>query len=664
MSEYLLEVITCSVEDAQEAERGGAGRLEIVRDLHVGGLTPPLQLVREILDAVSIPIRVMIRERSDYCAGTDAELERLCLLAAEMNSLPIDGLVLGFLTDIEVDFAALHKILSEIPECRITFHHAFDALANPPRGINRLGQIHQVDRILTAGGSGAWPDRKRRLFEYSERERPGLKILAGGSMSAQTIHELSQDTQIHEFHVGTAAREKGRVSSRRVEALSKLLAKAGTMNRRVFQQALLGVPALLSSNKITSMPRSPSEPKTLNFSAMRSQYRNDLFNDYLPFLEKFVIDREYGGFHCSVRPNGELVSTVKRAWFEGRGTWVFSFLYNNIAREQKYLDIAARSIALIQRSKPKEPDEFWPKELKRDGSPAGPPDTEVYGDMFIAEGLAEFSRASGERKYWDEAREIVLKCVRRYDQPDYHPTIGQTYLGPGAPDFPGARIEGVWMVLIRTCSQMLATQSDPELLAIVNRATDTLLNHHFNPRFQLLNELINHDLSRPKNEYEQLVYAGHAIETLWMIMYEARRRNDVQMFDRAAAMFRRHCEVSKDRVYGGLFRNLTNVDQNAWTLDKTLFPQQEALIGSLCLIEETGDRWAVGFYTELDRYVRTKFPMRSLQSPLWQVAGNRQVDPMPDMARAENYHQPRFLMLNLLAVERLIVRKGKPIRAV
>ena len=51
-------------------------------------------------------------------------------------------------------------------------------------------------------------------------------------------------------------------------------------------------------------------------------------------------------------------------------------------------------------------------------------------------------------------------------------------------------------------------------------------NHHYNPRFQLINELINHDLSRPANEYEKLVYAGHAIETLWMVMDEARRRND------------------------------------------------------------------------------------------------------------------------------------------
>jgi hypothetical protein len=31
----------------------------------------------------------------------------------------------------------------------------------------------------------------------------------------------------------------------------------------------------------------------------------------------------------------------------------------------------------------------------------------------------------------------------------------------------------------------------------------------------------------------------------------------------------------------------------------------------------------------------------------------------PDMARAENYHHARFLMLNLLATERLIQREVK-----
>lgn len=98
-------------------------------------------------------------------------------------------------------------------------------------------------------------------------------------------------------------------------------------------------------------------------------------------------------------------------------------------------------------------------------------------------------------------------------------------------------------------------------------------------------------------------------------------------------------------------------------MDKTLFPQQEALTGSLCLIEESGDPWATAFYAELNAYVCSKFPMRSLGSPLWQVIGDRQVTPTPDMTRAENYHQPRYLMLGLLAVDRIIKRKGMPVRA-
>ncbi|MBZ5592386.1 MAG: hypothetical protein LAP39_09125 [Acidobacteriia bacterium] len=62
----LLEVIACSVADAVAAERGGAGRLEIVRALEAGGLTPLLSLVKEIVAAVSIPVRVMLRENPGF----------------------------------------------------------------------------------------------------------------------------------------------------------------------------------------------------------------------------------------------------------------------------------------------------------------------------------------------------------------------------------------------------------------------------------------------------------------------------------------------------------------------------------------------------------------------------------------------------------------------
>lgn len=438
------------------------------------------------------------------------------------------------------------------------------------------------------------------------------------------------------------------------------------MNRRDFHRVVvgaLGAPIVDMTSAASEMKmRTTGQDNLLPLKHLQELFHGYLFDDLLPFMDRYVIDHEQGGFMCTVRPNGERISESKSVWYQGRGLWVYSFLYNNFGRNQAYLDVAIKTRQLLEKSRPVDANEMWPTELHRDGSAASSPDSQIYGDMFIAEGLAELSKASGEREAWDEAKRIVLNCVRKYDREDYCPKIGETYLGPGARPFPGARIEGVWMVIIRTTTQMLEMHHDDELEALNRRAVDTLLNYHWNPRFDLINELINHDLSRPENEYGQLVYAGHAIETLWMVLYEALRRGDENLFGRGAKLFQRHCEVARDRVYGGLLRNLKNVDQNDWTLDKTLFPHQEALTGALCLVEHTGDAWARDFYSELFEYTRTKFSMRSIGSPLWQVMGDRQVTLNPQMTRAENYHQPRFLMLNLLAVERMIKRSSLPAR--
>jgi N-acylglucosamine 2-epimerase len=392
----------------------------------------------------------------------------------------------------------------------------------------------------------------------------------------------------------------------------------------------------------------------LDLRDLLSQFEEDLFERYLPFHHNFVIDSDAGGFQCAVRPDGSRVSDEKVTWYQGRGMWVYSFLYNHFGSEQKYLDVALQTWSLLQRSYPVDVESFWPKTLHRDGSAASPPDEEIYGDLFIAEGLAELSQATRDASLWDSAKTIVLKCIRRYDREDYFPRIGETYLGSGAPPFAGARILGVWMVLIRTLTQMLTMREDQELENLIDRSVATVLQHHLNPRFNLLNELLNHDLSTPENDYEQLVYVGHAIETLWMILDEGKRRKDAALLATVAQLFRRHVEVAEDRVYGGLFRNLKNVNQNHWTLDKTLFPHQEAMLGTMLLWERFDDPWARECFEKLYKYTRSRFPMTSLHSPLWQVTADRFVTINSQQTRAENYHHPRFLMLSILALRRML----------
>lgn len=204
----LLEVIACSVADAVEAEKGGADRLEIVRDLQRGGLTPSRELVAEIKRAVDLPVRVMLRESDGYGIGNEDEIERLCLDAERFASLEVDGFVLGFLKDGEVDVELTRRVLACAPQMRATFHHAFEDANDKLKALSAIKQLAQIDRVLSHGGTDALRSRVQRLGEYERAAAPELVILAGGGIDSEAILKIGSETGIREFHVGRAARAR------------------------------------------------------------------------------------------------------------------------------------------------------------------------------------------------------------------------------------------------------------------------------------------------------------------------------------------------------------------------------------------------------------------------------------------------------------------------
>ena len=202
----LLEVIVCSVADAIEAERGGANRLEIVRDLHQGGLTPSRELVSEIKQAVELPVRVMLRESAGYQTNGPDEIDRLCRAAAAFAALEVDGVVLGFLNGAAVDLELTERVLACAPQVRATFHHAFEDAGDKLRALSDIKRLPQVDRILSSGGTDNLRLRVQRLAEYERAAAPELTILAGGGIDGDAIVQIKRETRIREFHVGRAAR--------------------------------------------------------------------------------------------------------------------------------------------------------------------------------------------------------------------------------------------------------------------------------------------------------------------------------------------------------------------------------------------------------------------------------------------------------------------------
>ncbi|MEX2573164.1 MAG: AGE family epimerase/isomerase [Balneolaceae bacterium] len=382
----------------------------------------------------------------------------------------------------------------------------------------------------------------------------------------------------------------------------------------------------------------------------RKKYRDDLFRSFLPGMDSYVVDHTYGGFLCDLDiRTGKRNSTTKRAWYEGRGIWLYSFLYNNIERDPHFLEIAGRSKEFILKHRPAD-GSFWASSYSREGEPlSGPGD--IFGNLYIAEGLAEYAKASGEDEYLEIARQITLDSMSSYDQPDYQ------YHSPSASGISGPRLLNHWMVFLFLATRILEQEKTHEIEQIAGRCVNALMENHMNPAYGLLNDVLNHDMSLPGNSDLQTASVGLGIQALWMVMYEAVRRQDRTLFRRSADAFRRHVRVAEDPVYGGYLRSLSHVEKNKWTLDKSLGVQEEVLIGILLLVEHTGNRGDMKRFLKTDAYVRETF--RRPGYKFWIAGGDRTVSRYRT-SRAEHYHHPRHLMMNLLAVERMIERGGKP----
>jgi mannose/cellobiose epimerase-like protein (N-acyl-D-glucosamine 2-epimerase family) len=431
------------------------------------------------------------------------------------------------------------------------------------------------------------------------------------------------------------------------------------MKRRTFFGAATGAGALAAGVSPACSPSPATHPRItdiggLSLDEVYSELHTELFDIFLPLMERAVIDNEYGGFMCQAHPDESRVNTDKRTWYQGRGVWVYSFLYRMMDKNRRYLEIAKKGVEFILKTMPPE-DTFWAEWYTREGKPLGGPDPVLYSDLFMAEGLQEYAAASGDFSHFDLARKILFKMVHIYDnRPGYgaQPKIGDKEA------LPCARILGHWMLLLRLATQMLAKRPDPEIEALAERCMDMIMNRHWNPEFRLFTEYLNHDLSRITGGYGQWVL-GHGQEAMWMVMERALVKKDKKLFDLCAGRLLRQCEVFWDDVYGGELLELVDVDKNIWDTRKALWLHDEICIGTMMAVEHRNAAWAKEWFARCFTYIREKLDNRNHGFKGWKVFPDRKATFDPAYDRIENFHHPRQLMLNMLALDRIRKRSGR-----
>jgi len=225
-----LEVIASSLEDALAAEEGGASRLEVAVRLDQAGLTPPLDLVRQIAERVPLPARIMVRERADFGLSDTAEVATLRQRARAFAALGVEGLVVGYVKDGRLDLETVGRILEAAPAARVTLHHAIEMTGDPLQALRDLGAFPNVDRALVRGGNGTLAERVDRLRHYARALGPGCRLMVGGNLTLEALGPMRRGTGLSAFHLGRAVRTpeepSGSVDATKVRQAVELLKAA------------------------------------------------------------------------------------------------------------------------------------------------------------------------------------------------------------------------------------------------------------------------------------------------------------------------------------------------------------------------------------------------------------------------------------------------------
>lgn len=204
----MLEVIATCLEDVKRIEKAGGNRIELISSYTEGGLTPSYAFIKKAVDAVQIPVHVMIRPHAKSFTYTEEEIEMMKEDIIVAQNLGAAGVVLGVLNEQnEVEEEKLADLLSVVDGINVTYHRAIDDTENPVEAMKVLKKFNKVTHVLTSGGQGNVVDNIPVLREMQKESEGNIQIVAGSGVTKENVKQLLDETGITQAHVGTAVRE-------------------------------------------------------------------------------------------------------------------------------------------------------------------------------------------------------------------------------------------------------------------------------------------------------------------------------------------------------------------------------------------------------------------------------------------------------------------------
>ncbi len=327
------------------------------------------------------------------------------------------------------------------------------------------------------------------------------------------------------------------------------------------------------------------------------------------FWLKNGMDKVHGGIYTCLDRKGNIYSTDKSVWMQGRCGWTYAYLCHVYGVRPEWLEASKSCIDFLEKycvNHAAGGRLYFT--VTEDGQPLRQR-RYCFSEAFYCLSNAEYYGITGEKEHLERARWAYnLYWDLNHGMPD------PTGMGPKTiPETRSGRALGTPMIILNVLSVM--KRVDPENTEEYDRrardCVSDIFAYHVKPDLQCTLENVAPDGSVRLGITEgRIVNPGHDIECSWFLMDYANQVGDEELHKKAVNVFDMAFRMGWDSEYGGIlyFVDCLGNPPEAYEHDMKLWwPHNEALIASLMIYRDTRDEKYLNIFQQLLEYCQTYF---------------------------------------------------------
>ncbi len=367
-------------------------------------------------------------------------------------------------------------------------------------------------------------------------------------------------------------------------------------------------------------------------------YRKELLENVLPFWLKHSRDEKHGGYFTCLDREGKVFDTDKFMWLQGREVWMFSMLYDKVAQQPEWKEMALHGAAFMEKYG-RDAQGNWYFSLTQEGKPLIQP-YNIFSDCFAAMGFGALYKIEPKEQYYRIAKDTFENILRRRNNPKGHYTKNV----PGTRNLKNFALP---MILCNLSLELEHILGSGKVEAFIPEVLEEVMNVFYLKEEGLILENVLEDGSFSDSFEGRLLNPGHAIEAMWFIMDLAVRLNDMALANKAMNIGLRMLEYGWDKEFGGIFyfMDLHNHPPQQLEWDQKLWwVHMETLVFLAKGWQLTGNESCKAWFEKIHAYAWAHF--KDAQHPEWFGYLNRRGEPLLQLKGGKwkgCFHVPRAL---------------------